>query len=274
MFGIFDSGVGGLSVYRLLERKIPKAGFIYLGDTAHFPYGEKSDKSIKEYAIKNAIFLASKGAKDVIIACHTASALAGSYLRKKEDELGVKIHDVISPTIKKIAYSDIKHLGVIGTRGTINSKTYLNALSKFNIKVTSQPCPLLVSLIEDGWVKKRETKSILKHYLLPLKKKKIDALVLSCTHYSLLKDDIAKIMGPRVEIIDPAQLLVSELERENNDLNIQDDRKDFYVTDYPSKFSKLSKVFLGKPINVKKITLNSPVKVLAKPGSYSPVKPA
>jgi len=256
MFGIFDSGVGGLSVYRLLEREFPKAGFIYLGDTAHFPYGEKSDKSIKEYASQDASFLASRGAGNVIIACHTASAFAGKYLKSKESELGVKIYDVISPTIRKIANSNIKHLGVIGTRGTISSETYLNSLKKFGIKVTSQPCPLLVSLIEEGWVRKLETRSILKHYLLPLKRKKIDALVLSCTHYSLLKKDIAKIMGRKVEIIDPAQVLVSELKKKAKSAEGKESVKEFFVTDYPSKFSKLSKVFLGEPINVKKVTLD------------------
>jgi glutamate racemase len=257
MFGIFDSGVGGLSVYRLLEKKFPKADFIYLGDTAHFPYGEKSDKAIKEYALKNAKFLISKGAKNIIIACHTASAFAGEYLKLKESDLGVKVYDVITPTIKKIANTDIKHLGVIGTRGTINSRTYAKSLEKFNIKVTSQSCPLLVSLIEEGWVGKPETEAILSHYLLPLKNKKIDALVLSCTHYSLLKKDIAKIMGSDVEIIDPAQVLALELEAKVGLLEEEGDKKEFFVTDYPSKFLELSAVFLRKSIEVKKMRIKN-----------------
>ena len=152
MFGIFDSGVGGLSVFRLLEKKFPKADFIYLGDTAHFPYGEKSDKSIKNYALKNSNFLKSKGADDIIIACHTASSFAGEYLKSQESELGVKVHDVISPTLRKITNSNIKCLGVIGTRGTIASGIYPKSLKNLGIDIISQPCPLLVVLIEEGWI--------------------------------------------------------------------------------------------------------------------------
>jgi len=261
MFGIFDSGVGGLSVYRLLEEVFPKAGFIYLGDTAHFPYGEKSENAIKNFSLKNANFLISRGANTIIIACHTASALASKTLEKQFNKKGIKIYNVITPTIEEISHDHIKRLGVIGTRGMIQSGTYTKKLEGKNIEIIAQACPLLVSLIEEGWIDKPETFSILKHYLEPLKEKKIDALVLSCTHYGLIKPLIEKIMGSGVEVIDPAKVLIKSLKQEIKNqkiiIDIDNKTKEFWVTDFPTKFSDLSKVFLGFEVNVKTVKIES-----------------
>jgi len=255
MFGIFDSGVGGLSVVNLLKKRFAGAGFIYLGDTAHFPYGEKSKEGIQSYAFKNAEFLLNKGAKAIIIACHTASSLAADYLRKEFKN--IPIYDVITPTINEINRSSIKRVGVIGTRATINSGIYNEKLKASSHIIIPQACPLLVSLIEEGWTSRPETISILKFYLNPLKEKRIDSVVLSCTHYSLLREQIGKILGPEVKLIDPAEVLVNSLEL-NKEISANEKkylRQEIYVTDYPSKFKELSKIFLGKTVHVKKVNI-------------------
>jgi glutamate racemase len=138
MFGIFDSGVGGLSAVRLIEKLFADAGFTYLGDTAHFPYGEKSEETIKKLASQNASFLVSRGAKFIVIACNTASALAADSLSSEWENKGIMVYDVITPTIEKISHMNIKKLGVIGTRGTIRSKIYEKKLSDKNIKIISR----------------------------------------------------------------------------------------------------------------------------------------
>lgn len=253
MFGIFDSGVGGLSVVRLLQKRLPQAGFIYLGDTAHFPYGEKSREVIGNYAIRNTQFLIDKGARSIIIACHTASALAVNNLRRYFRN--IKIYDIITPAIREIISAEYQKIGVIGTRATINSSVYKKKLKPYKVKVISHACPLLVSLIEEGWVDKPETESILQEYLKPLKKEKIEALVLSCTHYSLIEPKIRTIMGPKVRLIDPAKLLMEEIvaEGENHDLKKSSKKeKNVYVTDFLSRFEQLGQLFLGEKIKVKK----------------------
>ena len=249
MFGIFDSGVGGLSVVALLKKRFAEAGFIYLGDTDHFPYGEKSKESIQDYAYKNTCFLLNQGATIIIIACHTASALAADYLRKKFK--GIPIYDVISPTIKEVSRLNLNRIGIIGTRATIQSGIYEKKIN--SCVIISQSCPLLVSLIEEGWVDRPETYSILKHYLLPLKKQKIEGLVLSCTHYSLIKKQIKKILGSKIKIIDPAEILFDNLNFDSGRLiEEKNKKKEFWVTNSPLRFQKLSKIFLGKEIVARK----------------------
>ncbi len=245
MFGIFDSGVGGLSVAVLLKKRFAEAGFIYLGDTAHFPYGDKSKENIQNYAYKNTRFLIDQGATIIIVACHTASALTADYL--KEEFQGIPIYDVITPTIKEVLGLNIDRIGIIGTRATIKSGIYEKKIN--SRAIISQSCPLLVSLIEEGWINKPETFSILEHYLLPLKKQKIKGLILSCTHYSLIKKQIEKILGPQVKLIDPAEILVNNLNFNKNQLIWNKNKKEeFWVTDFPLRFQELSKIFLGRKI--------------------------
>jgi len=251
MFGIFDSGVGGLSVVALLKKRFAEASFVYLGDTAHFPYGNKSKENIQDYARENTRFLLNQGATIIIIACHTASALTADYLRKEFK--GVPIYDVITPTIKEVLRLNFNHtIGVIGTRATIQSGIYEKKIN--SCTVVSQSCPLLVSLIEEGWINKPETFSILRHYLLPLKKKEIEGLILSCTHYSLIKKQIRKVLGSQIKLIDPAKILVDSLNfNEDQLIERKDKKEEFWVTDFPLRFQKLSKIFLGKEIIARKI---------------------
>jgi glutamate racemase len=250
MFGIFDSGVGGLSVAVLLKKRFADAGFIYLGDTAHFPYGDKSKENIQDYAYKNTRFLLDQGATVIVIACHTASALAADYLRKEFQ--GIPIYDVITPTIKKVLRHNIGHIGIIGTRATIKSGVYERKINSHT--VISQSCPLLVSLIEEGWISRPETFSILGHYLSPLKKQNIKGLILSCTHYSLIKEQIKRILGPQIKLIDPAEILVDSLNFDKDQLVWKKNKKEeFWVTDSPLRFQELSKIFLGREIIAKKL---------------------
>jgi len=245
MFGIFDSGVGGLSVVTLLKKRFTEAGFIYLGDTAHFPYGDKSKESIQDYAYKNTRFLLNQGATIIIIACHTASALAADYLRKEFQ--GIPIYDVITPTVKEVLRLNLDRIGVIGTRATIQSGIYEKKIN--SCAIISQPCPLLVSLIEEGWVDMPETFSILKHYLAPIKKQEAEGLILSCTHYSLIRKQIEKVLGLQIKLIDPAKILVDSLTFNNDQLiGKQNKKEEFWVTDFPLRFQELSKIFLGKEI--------------------------
>lgn len=204
MIGVFDSGVGGLTVARELKKYLPRYNLIYFGDAARVPYGNKSQKIIEKYSLENTRFLLNQGADIIVIACHTASALAAKTIRKKHPE--VLIFDVIKAGLEKAAAVTKNHkIGIIGTRGTINTKTHENLLRRLDprLKIFPMACPLFVPLVEEFWCAKPETKRIIKAYLRPLKHSKIDTLVLACTHYPLLKKNLQKFFTSKVRIIDP-----------------------------------------------------------------------
>lgn len=245
MIGIFDSGIGGLSVVKEIFRLLPKYQIVYFGDTARSPYGNKSSKLIKEYAQQNIEFLLKKGAKIIIVACNTASAVALSYLKKKFD---LPLFGVIEPTVSKaVEMTKNKKIGIIGTRTTINSKIYQREIKKLDkkIKIYSQACPLLVPLVEENWIDKPETKSIVKAYLAPLKEKGIDVLVLACTHYSFLKEIIRQEMGEKIILIDSGEELVFFLKKFlDNHKEIEkkltkNQKHRFFVSDLTPYFQKL-----------------------------------
>jgi glutamate racemase len=254
MFGIFDSGVGGLSVARLIKRNFPQENFLYLGDTAHFPYGEKSAANIKDYAIKNVKFLIDNGASVIIIACHTASALAANHLRKQFPH--IPIFDIITPAIDEIRERGFKKIGIIGTRGTIKSNIYQRKLNNIANQVIAKPCPLLVSLVEEGWIGKPETFSILKHYLKFVSHNSLRALVLSCTHYSLIEKQISQVVGNDVQIIEPAKILIKAINNRKEMLgkNKKSQNK-YWVTDFPARFERLSKIFLDREVIIQKANI-------------------
>lgn len=202
MIGIFDSGVGGMTVAKAIEQLLPEKNLIYFGDVARTPYGSKSAATIRKYARQDTEFLVNKGAKIIIIACNTAASVASDLLK---DEFPVPIFEVITPAIEKaLSVSANNRIGVIGTRATIKSNIYEEKIkvAREEAKVFSQPCPLLVPLVEEGWIDKRETKMIIRRYLHPLKHKGVDTLVLGCTHYPLLKHLIAPRIGKKVNVID------------------------------------------------------------------------
>lgn len=208
--GIFDSGIGGLSVVEKVKEILLEEDIVYFGDTARVPYGTKSKKLIEKFAIDDVNFLLKFNPKVIIIACHTASSLAGNTLRKKFPS--IHIIDVVSSSIRKaIELSEKKRVGVIGTYATISSRKYEELLKKQGIYVFSTPCPLFVPLVEEGFFTERATYLIAEHYLGELKKKKIDTLILGCTHYPYLKKVIQEIIGKNVKIVDPSFQVAHQL---------------------------------------------------------------
>lgn len=202
MIGIFDSGVGGMTVAHAVEQLLPDYSLVYYGDIARAPYGPKSPGTIIEYSIRNTEFLLEHGAELIIIACNSASSVATDTLRQKFD---VPIMEVISPAASRaLAHSKNGRIGVIGTRATVQSDIYRRTIQKAQptFQVFQRECPLLVPLVEEGWLNKRETKMILRRYLHPLKDRQIDTLVLGCTHYPLLKPLIQARIGKKVSLID------------------------------------------------------------------------
>ncbi len=205
MIGIFDSGIGGLTVVREILEQLPEYRIVYFGDTARTPYGTKSPKTITEYAIEDMEFLLAQGAKIIVIACNSVSSVAADILRERYD---VPIFEVIAPAVKRtLEVTRNLRVGVIGTRATIGSGVYERSLKTLrgDIQVFSQACPLLVPLVEEGWLKRPETKQIVRKYLFPLKLRQLDALVLGCTHYPLLKPIIQNKIGRRVRVIDSSE---------------------------------------------------------------------
>jgi glutamate racemase len=202
MIGIFDSGVGGLTVARAIMQQIPGYDIVYFGDTAHTPYGTKSAETVIGYTINNIEFLLSRGAELIVVACNTASSVAAAPVLK---QFSVPIFEVITPAVE-LAVQASKNLnfGIIGTRATITSGIYETKIieNQPQAKVYSVACPLLVPLVEEGWLDKAETAMIVKKYLQPLKIRQIDTLILGCTHYPLLKKVIQRKIGKRVHLID------------------------------------------------------------------------
>ncbi len=212
MIGIFDSGVGGMTVARAVEQLLPDYPLLYLGDIARTPYGTKSARTIIDYSIENTRFLLDNGAKLIIIACNTASSVATDRLRQ---EFTVPIIEVISPAVEQaLMYSQKGRIGIIGTRATIRSGVYETKILAQHpgYKVFSTACPLLVPLVEEGWIAKRETKMILRRYLHPLRDQQIDTLVLGCTHYPLLKHLIQPRIGKKVTLIDSSVAVAEYLQ--------------------------------------------------------------
>ena len=258
MIGIFDSGLGGLTVARAITDLNPLFDIIYFGDTARTPYGSKSQKTVIQYAIENTEFLLNKGASYIVVACNSASSAAIEILRKK---FSIPIFEVISPAVEMtLSDPDTKKVGVIGTRATINSKIY-DAMIKAvrpDIKVYSNPCPLLVPLVEEGWLKRPETKMIVKKYLHPLKAFQIDTLILACTHYPIIKKLISKKAGKRVRIIDSAQSVANQLRQyfhlnkissPNSAINKQG-VCEFYVSDITPHFEKIAKSIFNRHVKL------------------------
>src|SRR5205085_4190232 len=217
--GVFDSGIGGLTVVSALRTLLPNESIFYLGDTARVPYGGKSAATVQRYSLEIAAMLLEVKAKTVVVACNTASALA---LPRLEETLAVTVTGVILPGARAaIAQTRSGHIGVIGTRATIASGAYERALRSLDaqVRVTARPCPLLVPLIEEGWLENPITDEIVLQYLAPLMNDGVDTLVLGCTHYPLLRNAIARLVGEKIALVDSAQncaLAVRDLLQQEN----------------------------------------------------------
>lgn len=262
MLGIFDSGVGGLTVVRALKRARPDLSFVYLGDTARTPYGAKTPETIRVYSEEAVRFLKGKGAGAVIVACNTASSLAAGHLRERFPE--TPVFEVILPAVRAaLRATKNGRIGVLGTRATVASGAYERALlaAEPETRVFSQAAPLLVPLVEEGWSATPEAAAVVGKYVAPLREEGIDALILACTHYPLLKDVIAERAGPGVRLIDSAEAAAeafcATLEQDPG-LERALDRKgvsSFYVTDLTPSFQPVASEWLGEPVAVEKTEL-------------------
>lgn len=259
--GIFDSGVGGLTVVKEIIRKLPKEDIVYLGDTARVPYGTKSPETIKLFSIQNVKFLMQFDVKLIVVACNTAGSISLPTLKKR---FRIPIIGVIEAGAKKaLSVTKSQKIGVIGTYATIRSKAYekeLKGLSK-DVQIISQACPLFVPLAEEGWLDGKIAVDIAKIYLEPLCKKGIDTIVLGCTHYPLLKSVISNVVGREVSIVDSASSVADEVRdilEDKGKLKIVDRKPayKFFATDAVEQFIKVGERFLGTRISkAKKVRL-------------------
>ncbi len=258
MIGIFDSGVGGLTVVREIKKVLPDAQIVYFGDTARLPYGNKSRETIQKYSSEIVDFLKKTGCGTVVIACNTASALAADHIREKYPEL--KIYDVVSSGAEAIVEATkIGKVGVIGTTATISSGVYEKKIKEIDsrMKVYSAACPLFVPLVEENWIHRPETKKIARVYLKNLKLKKVDTLLLGCTHYPLLQKIISGVMGKRTRVITSGEKLAEKLRGSSASiveakLPAEDQ---YFVSDLTPHFEKLAIKILKKNIKIEKIVL-------------------
>lgn len=205
MIGLFDSGIGGLTVVREVMKALPDYSLVYLGDTARTPYGNKSPAVVSQYGLEAVKFLVGKGAQVIVVACNTVSAVGMDAIRQHYPKMPV--FDVVTPAVEAVMRESRGHrVGVMGTRALVQSGIYQKLLAAKNkFEVVAQPAPLLVPLVEEGWLDRPETKRIVKRYLTPFKQAQVDTLVLACTHYPLLRSVIAARVGKRMKLIDPAE---------------------------------------------------------------------
>lgn len=261
--GVFDSGIGGLTVVKELSRLLPNEKIVYFGDTARVPYGNKSRETIIHYSLQIAYFLLKKKIKMLVVACNSASSVSLPTLKR---HFHIPIIGVIEPGARSaIANSKNNKIGVIGTLGTVASNSYKKALKKINtgVKVYQQPCSLFVPLAEDGWNNTRIAQEISDEYIKNISGKEIDTLILGCTHYPLLKGLIQKSVGNDVQLIDSGKETAKEVKKileKKNLLNInklsEKNHSIFYVSDFPHKFTEVSERFLSKELkHVHKVKL-------------------
>ena len=262
--GIFDSGVGGLTVYKALHERLPNERFVYLGDTARVPYGTKSLATVERYAVENSKFLEAHGIKLLVVACNTASALALPAIRSA---IKVPVMGVIEPGSRAaVAVAQGANIGVIATEATIQSKAYAKAIASMGAKgqVIERACPLFVSLAEEGWAGSDVARIVARDYLSEFSKTTLGALVLGCTHYPILREVISETVGQGVKLIDSGAATAHDVESllQSSDLTHEDalalyqerqlcdDLDHFYVTDAAERFAKVAERFLGSAPSV------------------------
>ena len=261
--GIFDSGVGGLTVYRALHERLPAERFVYLGDTARVPYGTRSLATVERYAIENARFLEAHGIKILVVACNTASALALPAIR---GAVSVPVIGVIEPGAQAAVSASggpsvKRRIGVIATEATVQSGAYASAIARLDpdASVIARACPLFVPLAEEGWAETEVAEMVADDYLKEIKASNVDTLVLGCTHYPILRRVIQEMVGREVSLIDSGEAAAKDVEQllEHQELrrkaktgslaerHLCDDLDHFYVTDAAARFSRVAERFLG-----------------------------
>ena len=259
MIGVFDSGIGGLTVMRALMERLSGLDVTYFGDTARTPYGEKSQRTVIRYAVENTEYLLTQGAQAIVVACNTASSFAPPELRQR---FAIPIFEVITPAAQQaVACSRKGRIGIIGTRATIHSHIYTRVIQALrpDCQTYAQACPLLVPLIEEGWLTKPETVMIVKKYLRSLKIKQIDTLILGCTHYPLLRDLIQAKIGRRVKVIDSAggvaEAVADYIQRHPDATEAWIRRGDYrlVVSDTTPQFEAMARKILKRPVRLETI---------------------
>jgi glutamate racemase len=251
--GIFDSGIGGLTVVKQLTKLLPNENYIYFGDTARVPYGTRSNRLIKQYAFEDTAFLQQFNIKLLVVACNSVSAVAVDLL---ESAVDIPITGVIMPGVEA-AIQKTKNLkiGVIGTTATVASGAYEQRIKAINpdITVFGQACPMLVHLVEEGWVNEEITRLTIIKYLKPLLEKSIDTIILGCTHFPVVSDLIKEVVGPSITLIDSGKETAKKVKQilDKSGLNKNDPSAgefNFYVSDIPDKFDEVGTLFLGRPV--------------------------
>ena len=257
--GVLDSGVGGLTVAREIMRNLPNEDIVYFGDTARVPYGSKSKDNIIRYSRQIIHFLQTKGVKAIVIACNTASALA---LETVKDEFDIPIIGVVEPGARAaLAVTETKKIGVIGTEATVRSAMYEKIIqgTRPDVSVLAKACPLFVPLVEEGFKKHHVTDEIIDYYLASLKESDIDALILGCTHYPLLRSKIRDYVGEKITLVNPAyetamdlKVILQENDMENPDVEGDHGSYSFYVSDAADKFKQFANSILPYDIEMTK----------------------
>jgi glutamate racemase len=251
--GVFDSGIGGLTVVRQLHKVLPNEDIVYLGDTARVPYGTKSPSTVVRFACEDTQFLLQQNVKAVVVACNTCSAWALPMLEKK---FSVPMFGVILPGVRAALHrTRNQRIGIVGTSATIRSKAYANGILARcdTAKIFARACPLLVPLVEEGWTRHRITQTVLQEYLTPLLRNRIDTLILGCTHYPLLKSAIRKVTGSKVALVDSAESCAQFVRERLEHLKlIAANRRRTgtiqpFVTDETERFGDIAARFLGAP---------------------------
>ncbi|MDM8549116.1 glutamate racemase [Desulfobacterales bacterium HSG2] len=259
MIGILDSGIGGLTVARALSDRLPDYNMVFFGDTARGPYGSKSAEIVTDCTLRGIDFLLNRGSEIIVIACNTASCLAGERVTERFD---IPIFEAVTPAAElSVEISEKSGIGVIGTRAVIDSGAYEKKIRELDprARVCSAACPLLVPLVEEGWLRKPETRMIVKKYLHPLKVRQIDTLIMGCTHYPILKKIIQRKIGKRVSLIDSSTTVAEKVRQfleqhpETDDLLGKEGETEFFVSDLTEHLKKAAKVTFGRNVLLKRI---------------------
>ena len=255
--GIFDSGIGGLTVLAQIEKLLPKENIVYIGDTKNFPYGEKTKEEIIEFSIKNVEKLIEKNAKIIVIACGTATSQSLEVLKEKFE---IPIIGIIEPTVEEIKKKNIEKIGVIATEGTIRSNAWEKALKKDieKIEVVNKACPLLANIAEEGKAKSQESRQAIKEYMKPFKANEVKTIILGCTHYPIYEEIIQEEMERKVELINTGNAVAKFVKQylENNNLqNIEEDnvKQEIYLSKDEETFKENAEKILERKIITKKI---------------------
>lgn len=258
--GIFDSGIGGFTVAKTIRNLLPNESLLYFGDTAHLPYGDKSANAIQSYALQIGEFLIKQGVKIIVIACNSASAVAYEVMHKKFHKQ-VPVISMVEPVVNFIVQQRYKKVGIIGTKATISANVHAAKIhaQSYNINVATLATPLLAPMIEEGFFNNNISQTIIESYLSNKKFKNIQALVLACTHYPLIRKQIEKYYNLSIDIIDPAEIIAQQVKEVLTIKKILAAKKSgadkFYVSDYTKGFAESTKIFFGKAVSLQKVSI-------------------